>query len=70
MIDIQLMNVQVLVGTAPNGMARILQFIDPTGIRVTVPLDMEAAKAIGLQLTSSVLVAQGPLPMPPKKDMN
>ncbi len=63
MIDIQMMAVQVLVGTTPDGMARIIQIVDPqTGIRVTVPLDIEAAKAIGLQLSSSVLVASSPLP--------
>ena len=65
-MEIVLMGAQVQIGTAPNG-HKVLQFRDrQSGIVVTVPIDPEAARTIGAALSSSVYVAQGPLPQATK----
>lgn len=61
MIEITLTGVQIGVGSSPDGSVKVLKFVDASGIVVTVPLNIEAARAVGMQLTSSVLVANGPL---------
>jgi len=62
-MEIVLSNAQVQVGSMPNGM-RVIQFVDQkSGITITVPLTHQAARTIGTALTTSLLVADGPLPM-------
>jgi len=62
MIQITLMNVNVGIGPGPGPGTKVLQFQDPVnGIVVVVPMDAEAARNIGLQLSSSIVVAAGPL---------
>lgn len=62
-MEIILSNAQVRVGPMPNGM-RVIQFVDPkSGITITVPLTPQAARTIGAALTTSLVVADGPLPL-------
>lgn len=62
-MEIVLDNCQVAVGNNPaNPNVKILQFVTEQGIRVTVPMSAEAARAIGAQLSSGVIVATVPLP--------
>jgi len=61
-MEIVLNQAQVNVGKAPNGM-RIIQFVDQQShIIITVPLTPEAARTIGAALSSSFVIADGPLP--------
>jgi hypothetical protein len=61
-INIVMQQVTVNVGQTPDGKAKVIEFVDPQShITVTVPLDLDAARRIGTQLASTLLVASGPL---------
>ena len=61
-MEIILHNVKIQVGKAPNGM-RVMQFVDPQShITITVLLTPEAARTSGAALSSSLVIADGPLP--------
>jgi hypothetical protein len=64
MFAIVLEKVQCQVGNGPNGM-RLLQFVDTqSGITVTIPMEPGVARQIGLQLSTTLAVATGPIPPP------
>ena len=62
-MEIILSNAQIQVLDAPNG-GKVLRFLTPAGIVVTVPMDERAAKAIAAALSTGLIVANGPLPRP------
>lgn len=64
MIRIVMEQIQFQVGDlagAPGG--KLLEFRDPqSGLTVTIPLDANAARLVGSQLSTGLIVASGPLP--------
>jgi chloramphenicol O-acetyltransferase len=61
-MEIVLNEAQITIGDIPGQPGfKFLQFITQQGIKVTVPLNEQAARAIAAGLTSGLLIASGPL---------
>lgn len=61
-MEIFLNESQVFIGELPNVPGgKLLQFVTPQGIKVTIPLDPKAAKMVAAQLTTGLIIAPGPL---------
>jgi hypothetical protein len=62
MIQLTLINSSITVQPLPDNSGKMLVIADPqSGIVVACPLPTEAARTVGAQLSSSLLVAAGPL---------
>jgi len=62
-MQITMDNAQIIVGQGQAGI-RIIQITDrASGIVVVVPLPPEAARSVGAALTSTLIIASGPLPV-------
>lgn len=65
-MEIVVTNAQIRVLDAPDG-SKILQFAEPNGIVVTIPMVQRAARELAAMLGSGIVVANGPLPPAPSK---
>lgn len=62
-MQIILNNAQVFISEMPGQPGgKILEFVDQQGNRLTIPLDQNAARSIGAQLQTAIVIAGGPLP--------
>ena len=57
MIELTMTEADIGIGDAPNGMKCIAATDRRSGIRVIIPLDDQAAKAVALKLSSGLILA-------------
>ena len=60
-MQISMNDAQVDVQPIPGGQGKMIVCVDKAGNSVVIPLGNEAAKLVGMKLTTSLLVAAGAL---------
>lgn len=68
-MEIVVTNAQIRVLDTPDG-GKVLQFAEPNGMIVTIPMVQRVARELAAMLGSGIMVANGPLPNSPSGKPN